>query len=149
MNSRSRKAPSPLSKSEQMARVRSKNTSPELRLRRALWSRGLRYSLHQKLPGTPDISFGACKLAIFVDGCFWHGCPVHYTKPATNPEFWSNKVLKNAARDARARAALEELGWTVMRIWEHEIDDDLSAAVKRVAASVAALKAKKARKSGV
>src|ERR1043166_2278956 len=91
-----------LTKSEQMARVRNKNTAPETMLRKALWSHGLRYRLRPKLPGTPDLAFPGAKVAVFVDGCFWHGCQVHYTKPVRNAEFWNKKLEVNLARDRRA-----------------------------------------------
>lgn len=121
-----------LTKSEQMARVRSRNTAPELTLRRALWRQGFRYRLTQKLPGTPDLCFVAERIAIFVDGCFWHGCPQHYSAPAQNAEFWARKVNGNVARDRKADAALEADGWTVMRVWEHELKSDLAAVVTRI-----------------
>ncbi|ABX15969.1 very short patch repair endonuclease [Burkholderia multivorans] len=123
-----------LTKSEQMARVRSRNTAPELALRRALWHQGLRYRLTPKLPGTPDLCFVTKRVAIFVDGCFWHGCPQHYSAPAQNAEFWSHKVASNITRDRKADAALEAEGWTVMRVWEHELKSHLADVVARIEA---------------
>ncbi len=110
-----------MSRSETMARVGSRNTSPELALRRALWAAGLRYRLHRALPGTPDLSFVGARLAVFVDGCFWHGCPRHYSAPATRAEFWANKLRRNVDRDRRVGAELSAMGWTFVRVWEHEI----------------------------
>src|SRR5262245_14142890 len=81
----------PLTKSEQMARVRARDTDIELVLRRALWRRGARYRLHPPLPGTPDLAFRGARLAIFVDACFWHGCARHYTAPRTNAAYWEEK----------------------------------------------------------
>lgn len=127
----------PLSKSEQMARVKSKNTSSELCLRRELWAAGARYRLHADLPGTPDLVFTKVKLAIFVDGCFWHGCPQHYTEPARNAEFWRAKLHRNLARDRRADASLAELGWQVLRVWEHEVSQNTAGVVSRVLSLVA------------
>lgn len=125
--------PAPLSKSEQMARVRSKDTDAELLLRRALWSAGLRYRVTaRKLPGTPDITFGSTKLAVFVDGCFWHGCPEHYTKPRANDSFWQEKLRRNRARDERVDAELAALGWLSVRVWEHEVYEDVGNVVDRV-----------------
>jgi DNA mismatch endonuclease (patch repair protein) len=121
-----------------MARVRSKNTDAELALRRSLWGMGLRYRLHSKLPGTPDIVFRGPKLAVFIDGCFWHGCPVHYSEPASNVEFWKAKRARNATRDARVDAELHAAGWTVLRIWEHEVRADPDAAAARVALRIQA-----------
>jgi DNA mismatch endonuclease (patch repair protein) len=92
-------------------------------LRRELWRRGCRYRVHSKLPGTPDIAFMGARLAVFVDGCFWHGCPVHYTAPVRNAGFWGTKVARNRERDRQADARLEDLGWRVLRIWEHELSD--------------------------
>ena len=121
-----------LSKSEQMARVRSRNTDPETALRRALRARGLRYRLEAPLPGSPDIVFVRAKLAVFVDGCFWHGCPMHYTKPVRNADFWDRKLTRNVDRDRKADAELLALGWTVVRIWEHDVADDLPAVVEQL-----------------
>lgn len=122
-----------LSKSEQMARVRSKDTDAELLLRRAFWSGGLRYRVtSRRLPGTPDITFGPAKVAVFVDGCFWHGCPEHYTKPRANDSFWQEKLRRNRSRDERVDAELDALGWISVRVWEHEVYDDVDDVVSRV-----------------
>ena len=102
-----------LTKSEQMARVRSKDTQPELILRRALWRRGCRYRLHVSLPGTPDMIFPGARVAVFIDGCFWHRCPEHYTEPAENGDFWRRKIERNVSRDASANERLAEAGWMV------------------------------------
>lgn len=121
-----------LSKSEQMARVKSKNTALEVTLRKALWHRGARYRLRQKLPGSPDLVFIGARLVVFVDGCFWHGCPEHHTFPKANAEFWRAKLERNLARDRRVDQELVDLGWTVVRIWGHEVERDLEHAVERV-----------------
>lgn len=118
-----------LTKSEQMARVRRTETAPELALRRALWRRGLRYRLHPALPGTPDLAFMSARVAVFVDGCFWHGCPEHYTAPKANADFWSAKIEANRSRDARVDAQLIELGWRSVRLWEHVVMADVEGAV--------------------
>lgn len=123
----------PLSRSEQMARIRARNTSPELRLRRALWRAGLRYRLHHPTPhGRPDVVFPARKVAVFVDGCFWHGCPVHYVRPRSREQFWCKKLRDNVDRDRRQTIALEAAGWRVVRIWEHEVYEELEEVVRRV-----------------
>ena len=122
-----------LNKSEQMARVRSKDTDLETMLRRALWAQGFRYRIRLRLPGTPDLAFVKQKVAVFIDGCFWHGCPQHYTKPVKNAEFWSTKLARNLSRDRRVDEELTELGWTVVRIWGHEISDDLAATAAGIA----------------
>lgn len=104
-----------------MARVRSKNTSPEMRLRKVLWSRGLRYRLHSNdLPGKPDIYFRRAGLAVFVHGCFWHshsGCS-RARVPSTGQEYWIPKLQRNVQRDARVQAELRKMGWTVFIAWE-------------------------------
>jgi DNA mismatch endonuclease (patch repair protein) len=115
-----------------MARVRSSNTNPEIELRRALWKAGFRYRLRLRLPGSPDVVFLHARLAVFVDGCFWHGCPVHYTKPVRNAVFWREKLKHNVRRDRAADQALAGLGWSVLRLWEHEVTQDLEGAVRKV-----------------
>jgi DNA mismatch endonuclease, patch repair protein len=130
----------PRQRSHCMSRIRGTNTTPEIALRKALWSAGQRYRLHHKIPGRPDIVFTKARVAIFCDGCFWHGCPEHGVKPKTNGPFWLAKLAKNKARDERIVAALTAEGWTVMRFWEHEIEND--------AAKVARLVVRAVRKSG-
>ena len=115
-----------LSRSEQMARIRGRNTRPEVRLRKALWDAGLRYRLHHRTPaGRPDIVFLGPKVAVFVDGCQWHGCPLHYVRPRTRTDFWGSKLKENVNRDRRQTAELKSLGWTVVRVWEHQVFEDL------------------------
>ena len=90
-------------------------------LRRALHRLGLRYRVDLRtLPGTPDIALTRGRIAIFVDGCFWHRCPDHGTAPKNNSEWWASKLDENVARDRRKDAQLKDLGWTVVHIWEHE-----------------------------
>jgi DNA mismatch endonuclease (patch repair protein) len=115
-----------------MARVRSRNTDPEIKLRKALWSIGLRYRLASKLPGSPDIVFVRARVAVFVDGCFWHGCPTHYRAPKTNQDFWSRKLERNQNRDARVNTELAALGWHVVRVWEHEVHEKLEEVVSDI-----------------
>ncbi len=104
-----------------MAGLKRKDTGPELELRRALHKNGLRFRLHRRdLPGRPDIVFASIRLAIFVDGCFWHGCPEHRVKPKSNTQFWEAKIVENQQRDRRNDLKLTDMGWTVMHIWEHE-----------------------------
>jgi DNA mismatch endonuclease (patch repair protein) len=110
-----------LTKSQQMARVKSKNTGAEVQLRKALWARGMRYRLHATLPGTPDLVFPGARVAVFVDGCFWHGCAEHYSAPQTNSTFWSEKLSRNTERDRRTDLALRQIGWLPLRVWEHEL----------------------------
>lgn len=120
-----------------MARARRRDTEPELALRRAVRALGLGYRVAYPVPGqrrrSIDIAFPGCRVAIFVDGCFWHGCPEHGTSPHQNSAWWSQKITANRARDLDTNCVLSELGWSVVRIWEHE-DPDVAAAL--VAASV-------------
>jgi DNA mismatch endonuclease (patch repair protein) len=121
-------------RSRLMARVRQKDTAPELTLRRALFKAGLRYRLKtsSRLPGSPDIVFGRARLVIFVDGCFWHGCALHGTWPKSNADFWREKILRNQERDRSVDAALTDLGWKVMRVWEHDVRGGLSFLVDTI-----------------
>ena len=121
-----------------MSRIRSKDTKPELTVRRILWARGLRYRIHSRaVPGIPDISNRRRRLAVFVDGCFWHGCPICYKEPKTNTEFWREKIRRNRARREVVRADLEAQGFRVVEIWEHEAGDQ-DAVVGRVCAALEA-----------
>ena len=115
-----------------MSRIRGKDTVPEMTLRRALWARGLRYRLHYRITGRPDIVFPRQKTAIFIDGCFWHGCPAHRTHPKNNADFWRTKIENNIARDADVTKILEAEGWTVLRFWEHQIKLELSSIIDRI-----------------
>jgi len=115
------------SRSATMRAVRSANTSPELRVRRLLYSLGYRYRLHIKgLPGTPDIVFASRKKAVFVNGCFWHGhtCARGGRVPKTNSDYWISKVARNRARDMSARRRLKASGWNVLVLWECELRDE-------------------------
>ena len=112
-----------------MSRIRGKNTGPELRLRRALWSAGRRYRVQTSLPGRPDIVFPAAKLVVFVDGCFWHSCPQHGAIPKSNQSYWEPKLTRTRQRDEEVTIELTDLGWRVRRFWEHEIADDLGRVV--------------------
>ena len=108
-----------------MSRVRDRDTKPELMLRRALWARGHRYRLNHPLPGRPDLTFVGARVTVFVDGCFWHGCPIHATYPKTNSLFWEKKLARNKARDIEVTGELLVEGWTVLRFWEHQVETDL------------------------
>jgi DNA mismatch endonuclease (patch repair protein) len=126
----------PAERSQLMGCIRSANTTPELLLRKALWTAGLRYRLKNKLPGKPDIVFAAAKVAVFVDGCFWHGCPLHGRIPKSNQPFWVGKFTHNIARDLATEAALAAQGWRVMRFWEHEVEQDLISCVFKILQAV-------------
>lgn len=113
-------------KSEQMARVRSADTDIEVALRKELWARGYRYRVRSDVLGHPDITFPRLRIAVFVDGCFWHACPLHGKKPKANRQYWEPKLLRNAARDAAVTRDLTSDGWTVLRVWEHDLRADVS-----------------------
>lgn len=116
-----------------MSSVKGKNTKLELTLRRNLWKNGIRgYLIHPNLPGTPDVAFTRVKLALFIDGCFWHKCPKCYTQPKSNTLFWEEKMKKNVARDKKVNNELHSIGWEVQRIWEHEIKNSVQNAVETV-----------------
>ena len=107
-----------------MQAIRRKDTKPEVRLRSALHRLSYRFRKDYRIDLAecrvrPDIVFTRAKLAIFVDGCFWHACPDHGSKPRQNTEYWNPKLQTNVERDRRNTAALEDAGWTVLRIWEH------------------------------
>lgn len=120
--------PSSIAASQRMARVRQKGTRAEIDLRRILHARGLRYRVQVPLLAKPrrvaDIVFGRVKIAVFVDGCFWHGCPEHASWPKSNAGFWRDKIETNRLRDADTDQRLAALGWQVVRIWEHENADE-------------------------
>jgi DNA mismatch endonuclease (patch repair protein) len=103
---------------------RSRDTKPELRLRSVLHGRGLRYRVAARpIPAvrrTADVVFTKARVAVFVDGCFWHGCPEHYRRPGSNVDYWDAKVLRNMTRDAEVDRVLVDAGWIVVRAWEHE-----------------------------
>lgn len=119
--------------SARMRRQRRRDTGPEVAIRRILHGRGRRFRIERPLPGLPrrraDIVFSRRMVVVFVDGCFWHVCPQHATRPATNEQFWAEKLRRNQERDRETDAHLAELGWTVVRVWEHE---DPSEAADRV-----------------
>ncbi len=113
-----------MSRSENMARIKNKDTKPELYIRKLLWSVGFRYKLHSKsLPGKPDLYFPKYKAVVFVNGCFWHlheGCRFA-TFPSKNHDFWKEKLLSNSARDKKTYLELEEMGIRVFLVWGCEI----------------------------
>jgi DNA mismatch endonuclease (patch repair protein) len=116
----------PNQRSRNMARIKGKDTKPELMVRKMAHHLGYRFRLHQRnMPGSPDLVFPRLKLAVFVNGCFWHrheNCKLAYD-PKTNVEFWTHKFMNNVVRDKRAKRGLEEMGWRVAIIWECETVD--------------------------
>jgi DNA mismatch endonuclease (patch repair protein) len=118
--------------SKVMSSNKGKNTKPELILRRALRTAGFPgYRLQWKIPGRPDICYPGKKIAIFVNGCFWHRCPYcNLPLPKTNTEFWKEKFRKNQERDQRDITELESMGWTAVTVWECQIKNDLDGVIK-------------------
>lgn len=109
--------------SGRMSRQKRKDTAPEIALRRELFRRGLRYRVDLPIVGRRrrvDIAFTRRKVAVFVDGCFWHSCPLHATTPVSNRDWWIEKLAGNVRRDRESDRDLEARGWTVVRVWEHE-----------------------------
>lgn len=125
--------------SRRMSRQASRNTGPEVALRRALRALGLGYRIEAALPGLPrrrgDVMFVGAKVAVFVDGCFWHACPEHGTVPHTNTDWWKSKLAANVARDRTTDVHLKQIGWLPIRVWEHE---DMQPAACRIAVAVRA-----------
>jgi DNA mismatch endonuclease, patch repair protein len=116
-----------------MKATRRENTPCEIELRSALFRLGMRYRVHFPVPGTrrrADVAFPRMRIAVFVDGCFWHSCPDHATWPKANEAWWRRKLTANVMRDRDTSRRLEDAGWTVIRFWEHE---DMEVAAKSVA----------------
>ncbi|ATY15652.1 very short patch repair endonuclease [Amycolatopsis sp. AA4] len=113
--------------SARMSKQKSRNTGIEMALRKILHAAGYRYRVHRRpvkgVRREADLVFGPARVAVFVDGCFWHGCPEHGTWPKNNADYWRTKIETNRRRDANTDALLLEAGWLSVRIWEHEATD--------------------------
>ncbi|MFI1397717.1 very short patch repair endonuclease [Streptomyces sp. NPDC020681] len=133
-----------------MSRQVSRDTAPEVAVRKLLHAAGHRYRVNVPVPGmrrrTIDIVFGRAKIAVFMDGCFWHGCPQHATQPKANAEWWREKLDKNMARDLETTEHLEAQGWTVLRFWEHETPETVARAVAEARKDATRLDAPSKRK---
>ncbi|MGD9595546.1 MAG: very short patch repair endonuclease [Wolinella sp.] len=123
-----------MTKSEAMAKIKSKNTSIEILLRKQLWMRGFRYRINsKKVFGCPDMVFNSKKVAIFCDGSFWHGRKfINGEQFKTNQIFWENKILRNIQRDIEVTARLKKEGWTVLRFWDTDIKNNISSCVEQI-----------------
>ena len=134
---RDKRSPRPLkeSTSKVMRANKAKNTKPELLVRKALWENGVRgYRLNWKtVPGRPDIAYPGKKIAIFVNGCYWHRCPkCNLPLPKTNTDFWKEKFDKNVKRDKKKNDELLSLDWIVLVLWECDIKSDISNSIQKV-----------------
>ena len=113
---------------------RSRDTAPELAVRRLVHATGLRYRVNARpLPAlrrTADLMFTRSRVAVFIDGCFWHGCPDHHRLPSANADYWTAKVARNLARDAATDEALRTAGWTVLRFWAHQPPQEVAEAIR-------------------
>ncbi|TXS62534.1 very short patch repair endonuclease [Streptomyces sp. sk2.1] len=125
--------------SARMSRQANRDTKPEVAIRKLLHAAGYRYRVNERVPGmsrrTIDIAFTRAKVAVLIDGCFWHGCPLHATRPKSNAEWWRVKLERNMERDRETNEHLIGAGWTVLRFWEHEpaagVAEQVAAAVDR------------------
>lgn len=141
MPSSARARPSMVPSSEavsgRMSRLGTRDTAPEVALRRELHARGLRFRVDRApvaaVRSRADLVFGPARVAVYVDGCFWHGCPIHGTTPRANAEFWAQKLARNQERDRQTDELLARHGWQSIRVWEHE---DAVEAADRVVAAV-------------
>ena len=111
-----------------------RDTKPELVIRQLLHAEGFRYRVNirpvPEIRRTADIVFTRAKVAVFIDGCFWHGCPAHYQRPVSNRGYWDEKVLRNRARDVETSSVLADKGWKVLRFWEHEVVEAVVEAIQ-------------------
>ncbi len=140
-----RRNPAAPDASQRMSRTAQRDNSRERSLRKELHRRGLRFRLHRKVEGsrrTIDIAFTGAKIAVFVDGCFWHGCPEHGTWPKNNADWWRAKIETNIRRDRDTNRRLAEAGWCVVRVWEHE---DITVAADRIEQEIRRIQSAKTR----
>lgn len=126
-----------LSRSAQMARIKSRDTKPERLVRSELWRRSLRYRLRYPVPaGRPDLVFPGHRMVVFIDGCFWHGCPEHYVPPRSKRGYWEAKLEGNVRRDIQQTQQLEAAGWRVIRAWECEVEESPAQVADRIEAQI-------------
>lgn len=120
-----------------MSKIRNKDSKIEIVFRKKLWSEGYRYRKNvTNYFGKPDIVLSKYETVIFIDSCFWHGCKKHGSVPATRTKFWTEKIERNRARDLKVSKYYKKQGWSVFRVWEHEIKNNLDACVSKVIASI-------------
>jgi len=120
-------------RSKVMSSIKGKNTNPEITIRKLLWKKGIRYRIHNKsIYGTPDISIKTDRIAVFIDGCFWHGCRRCYKEPATNTAFWREKIHNNKKRRLKVRKVLKKQGWYMQEFWEHQINSSPQSVIDSI-----------------
>lgn len=135
--------------SAQMKRMPRSSTGPEMLIRRELHRRGLRFRVnHPQLPGRPDIAFTGARIAVFVDGCFWHACSDHGIPPKNNRDWWRNKLVRNVARDREKDAQLDSMGWATLHVWEHEDPFEAADAIERLWRSRRQIATRRAERGG-
>ena len=115
-----------------MSQIKSKNTKPEKAVKKLIWKKGYRYRIGHGFAGKPDMVFPSYKVAVFIDGCFWHACPKHCRMPSSNVKYWKQKISGNKKRDKKNNRLLKKEGWKVVRIWEHEIKQNLEKVSNRI-----------------
>ena len=120
-------------RSEIMSKIRSTNTGPERKMAVALKQAGIKFVQWAQLPGKPDFYMADLRLVVSVMGCFWHGCPQHGSSPKTNVKFWRDKIHNNKKRDRRVARQLRNMGFLVLRFWEHEVNADVYKCLREVA----------------
>jgi len=122
--------------SVRMSQTKQRDTSAEMKLRRILHAKGLRYRVDKSVLNHPrrraDLVFRKARVAVFVDGCFWHGCPEHGTWPKHNATFWADKIRTNRSRDADTNDRLTAEGWAVVRVWEHEDPENAASQIEQI-----------------
>ena len=118
-----------------MSKIRGTDTSPEMLVRRGLFKNGYRYRVNYWFKGLrfkPDIVMISRKVCIFIDGCFWHKCPICYRQPKSNKRYWIAKINRNMRRDKKQNKFLEKQGWRIIRVWEHEVMSDLNGVLEKI-----------------
>lgn len=127
----------PRTRSKIMSRVRAKDTKLEKLVRSEMWRRGYRYRKNfGALPGKPDMVFSRMNTVIFIDSCFWHGCPKHLRMPKSNVDYWKNKIKRNKERDNATNREYKNSGWQVIRIWEHDINTSFERTIRKLVQKV-------------
>ena len=117
-----------------MSQIKSKNTKPEIIIRKLIWKEGYRYRIGHGLIGKPDMVFPSSRVVVFIDGCFWHGCPKHCKMPLSNIKYWEQKIFGNKKRDSKINKRLRKEGWKVIRVWEHNVKNNPKKTITKITA---------------